>query len=144
MAFLLAHISYLVGFNRPLPAIDPFFFIVGFIILPAWGLLCRRLDAALRVSERQTRMRLPVAIYSAVIAAMLFSAMLTLFRPDWDWPAAGYAAAGGFLFFCSDTMLAFDRFVRPFTRARFWVRVTYHLGQSGLALGALLHAMGHL
>jgi len=74
---------------------------------------------------------------------MLFSTLATLVGRDWDVPADARAAAGGLLFFCSDSLLAFDRFVRPFPRARFWVRVTYHLGQLGLALGALLHALGH-
>jgi hypothetical protein len=39
-------------------------------------------------------------------------------------------------------MLGFDRFVRPFKHARLWVRITYHLGQLGLAAGALLAAAG--
>lgn len=140
-AFLIAHLVYTVGFNSPLPEIGLPFYLLGLIILVAWWLLRRRLDLALHASGRQSKMRLAVALYSAVIAAMLFSALATLFRPDWELPAAGCAALGGFLFFWSDTLLAFDRFVRPFPRARFWVRVTYHLGQLGLALGALLHAL---
>lgn len=140
-SFLIAHLAYTVGFNSPLPKIGLPFYLLSLIIFSAWWLLRRRLEMALRASGRQSRMRPAVALYSVVIAAMLLSALLTLFRPDWGWPAAGYAAAGGFLFFCSDTMLAFDRFVRPFPRARFWVRVTYHLGQLGLALGALLYAL---
>ena len=94
----------------------------------------------MRASKAHSRMRVPVAVYSGVIALMLFSALLTLFRPDWQ--AAGrsaLAAGGGFLFFISDTMLAYDRFVRSFPHARFWVRITYHTGQLGLAAGALLH-----
>jgi uncharacterized membrane protein YhhN len=138
-AFLLAHMMYILAFNHPQPTLSPVFFVLGLLVLIIWLLILNRLDGAMRDSGAHKRMRIPVAVYSGVIALMLFSALLTLFRPDWQLPAAALAAAGGFLFFISDTMLAYDRFVRPFPRARFWVRVSYHIGQLGLAAGALLH-----
>ncbi|BBB47498.1 lysoplasmalogenase [Pelolinea submarina] len=138
-AFLLAHMMYILAFNHPQPTLSPVFFVLGLPVLIVWLLILNRLDSAMRDSGAHKRMRIPVAVYSGVVALMLFSALLTLFRPDWQLPAAVLAAAGGFLFFISDTMLAYDRFVRPFPRARFWVRVTYHTGQLGLAVGALQH-----
>jgi len=140
-AFLAAHVAYLVGFNGPLPEAGLPVYLLGVLILTGWWLLYGRLSAAMRASGRNAKMRLPVGIYSAVLALMLFSALLTLFRADWGARAAACAAIGGGLFFCSDTLLAFDRFVRPFRRARFWVRATYHLAQLALAAGALLHVM---
>jgi len=140
-AFLIAHAAYIIGFNQPLPEAGFPLYILGLVIFSGWLVLFGRLERALRASRRNARMRLPVALYSVVLAVMLFSALLTLFRPDWDFPAAICAALGGLLFFFSDTLLAFDRFVRPLKRARFWVRVTYHLGQLGLAAGALLHIL---
>ena len=137
-AFLLAHLAYILAFNQPQPQLSPAFFLLGAAVLLVWLAILARLDSAMRASKAHNRMRIPVAVYSGVIALMLFSALLTLFRPDWQLPAAALAAGGGFLFFISDTMLAYDRFVRPFPRARFWVRVTYHTGQFGLAAGALL------
>ncbi len=141
VAFLLAHAAYVLAFNESLPDISLPFFGLGLLVLVLWLRIERRLTRAIRASRVHGRMRVPVALYSAVIALMLFSALLTLFRPDWRMPSAGWAVTGGFLFFLSDTMLAFDRFVRPFPRARFWVRVSYHCGQLGLAAGALLHVL---
>jgi uncharacterized membrane protein YhhN len=142
VAFLLAHLAYILAFDHPQPPLSLFFFIVGVAVLLLWLAILSRLDGAIRASPAHGRMRIPVAVYSGVIALMLFSALLTLFRPDWHLTDAALAAGGGFLFFISDTLLAFDRFVRPLPRARFWVRVTYHTGQLGLAAGALLHFIG--
>jgi uncharacterized membrane protein YhhN len=100
------------------------------------------LRQAMQSSSLQAKMVLPVGFYSAILSTMLFSSLLTLFRADWDILPAAFAACGGLLFYCSDTMLGFDRFVRPFKHARLWVRITYHLGQLGLAAGALLAAAG--
>jgi uncharacterized membrane protein YhhN len=141
VAFLLAHLCYIVGFNRPQPRLSFMFFLLGLGVLVVWLLIFRRLDGAMRSSNAHSRMRLPVALYSGVIALMLFSALLTLVRPDWPLSAAALAAFGGTSFFASDTLLAFNRFARPIPRARFWVRVSYHLGQLGLAAGALLYAL---
>lgn len=47
-------------------------------------------------------------------------------------------AVGGMLFFLSDTMLAYDRFVKPIPNGRLWVRITYHLGQILIISGAAL------
>ena len=42
------------------------------------------------------------------------------------------AGAGAVLFVASDSMIAWDRFVRPFAWAPVAIMVTYHLGQAGL------------
>ena len=94
-SFLIAHLAYTVGFNSPLPKIGLPFYLLSLIIFSAWWLLRRRLEMALRASGRQSRMRPAVALYSVVIAAMLLSALLTLFRPDWGWPAAGVCSRRG-------------------------------------------------
>jgi uncharacterized membrane protein YhhN len=47
-------------------------------------------------------------------------------------------ATGGALFFASDTILAWNRFVQPFDGARLLTRITYHLGQVGLVVGMSL------
>ena len=66
--------------------------------------------------------------YIAVIAAMLASAL-----------ASGnvVAAVGAALFVASDSMIAWNRFVRPFAAADVAIMVTYHLGQAGLVLSLL-------
>jgi len=109
------------------------------LIASAWALIFGRLHRSLSTSGVHAKMLLPITLYSVVIAAMLYSAVLTLFRPEWDQVAALCAAVGGLLFFVSDTLLAYDRFVQPFPRARLCVRVTYHCGQFLLSAGILLN-----
>ena len=88
-----------------------------------------------------SQMEWPMMIYLLVICMMLFSSVLTLFRPDWILPAAGLAATGGILFFISDNLLVINRFIKPFPNARLWVRICYHLGQLGLITGVLHNAL---
>ncbi len=72
---------------------------------------------------------------------MAISAVSTLFRPDWERQTAAFVATGGLLFFFSDFMLAFDRFIRPVSHGRLVVHITYHLGQFGLILGLVWHLL---
>jgi uncharacterized membrane protein YhhN len=48
------------------------------------------------------------------------------------------AGVGAALFVSSDTMIACNRFVRPFGAADVSIMVTYHLGQAALVL-SLVH-----
>jgi len=64
----------------------------------------------------------------AVISAMLATALAT---------GNVLAAAGAVLFVASDSMIAWDRFVRRFAWAPVAIMVTYHLGQAGLVASLL-------
>jgi uncharacterized membrane protein YhhN len=88
--------------------------------------------------QGQTALRVPVALYSLVLSLMLSSAWATLFRPEWTPLRQGLVIAGASLFFASDAMLAWDRFVTPSSRLHLLVIVTYHLGQIGLAASIAL------
>lgn len=139
VAFLLGHGAYIAGLWLD-PALFRFqHFLIILVIVCVLGLVAPLILRNMREKEFSKRLRLPVIIYMLVISSMLFLAFSTLFRPDWRPLAAQLAAAGGVLFFSSDTMLAYREFVRPFPRARFWVRVTYHLAQIALATAALLN-----
>jgi uncharacterized membrane protein YhhN len=70
---------------------------------------------------------------------MLLSALITLFRPDWQPTHAAFAAVGAALFFTSDSLLAYDRFVRKLKHGQSYVHLTYHVGQACLIIGAMLH-----
>jgi uncharacterized membrane protein YhhN len=83
-------------------------------------------------------MLVPVAVYSLLLSAVLFSAWATLFRPTWGTLRSSLAVIGASLFFVSDAMLAWDRFVKPFPMARLRIHVTYHLAQVALAASILL------
>ena len=137
-SFLVAHVCYTLGFNHPLPTLNmASILLFGAVTIAGYAM------AVLIRSGLVSRGRLDlfpsVALYSAAIAGMLYSAVLTLFRENWLPVNALLAAFGGLLFFSSDFMLAYNRFCHAFPNARFWVRVTYHLGQIGLAAAALLH-----
>ncbi len=139
IAFLAAHLTYIVVLSQPLPSPGIPLYVLGLTLISNWLIIFGQLRVALKSTKGQAKVAWLVGIYSLVITIMLFFALLTLFRPDWKLTAAIPLAAGGLLFYCSDTMLAFDRFIQSFPHARFWVRVTYHLGQLGLAAGVLLH-----
>lgn len=138
-AFMLAHGAYIIGFNQPLPRFNPAMaaLLAIFMSLMAMTYAAFRRGARSRPAFR--RMAGPLALYSFVISLMVFSALATLFRPDWRPDEAGLMASGALLFLFSDILLAVDRFVKPMPSARLWKRVAYQLGQLALTAGALLH-----
>lgn len=73
-------------------------------------------------------MLVAVAVYSLIISAMVVTATGT---PSW------LAFAGATWFAVSDSMIAYNRFVRPFPRADLPIMVTYHAGQL-LLIGGLI------
>lgn len=138
-AFLLAHLSYIVGLNSPLPTqVSPFWLLVLAAIL---ALSARRVLKSILVGVRQKglpRLVAPVALYGMVITLMLFSAMLTLSRPDWKAVPAALVGLGAMLFYASDILLAWNKFVSPIQRGRLYNMILYHLGQFGLVAGIIL------
>ncbi|MBI2332127.1 MAG: hypothetical protein HYU84_08220, partial [Chloroflexi bacterium] len=77
VAFLIAHVFYMVGFNTPLPAITTWSVILA--ILVGWGgarVLRRILNPV--IEKGQGHMRLPIIVYGVVISVMLLSAMIKL------------------------------------------------------------------
>ena len=99
--------------------------------------LVSRIAAGLH-RQGQTALLVPVALNSVALGRMLSSAWATLFRPAWTPLRRGLAVAGASLFFASDAMLAWDRFVTPSPSADLRVIVTYHLGQVALAASIAL------
>lgn len=137
-AFMAAHLAYIAGLNTSLPPLAP----LGVGLVLVGGLVAgvySHLRAGLMSRPGGRRLAPAVLVYSLILGAMLLSAVLTLFRPEWEKPAAALAGIGGILFLSSDTLLGWDRFVRPVRNGRLWVMVTYHLAQFALAGGALMH-----
>jgi uncharacterized membrane protein YhhN len=134
-SFLLAHLAYVVAFNPTAPPIGPT--LAGVVMVLAVGLpLFLRMARGMRASGRD-RLVVPVALYLAAIGAMVVSAIATVGRPDWDAPHAALAIAGAGLFFASDSVIGWGRFVRPVRHGDLVVIVTYHLGQALLVLALL-------
>jgi uncharacterized membrane protein YhhN len=77
------------------------------------------------VRRRHPDLLAPVAVYMIVISTMVAAALAT---------GVALAAAGALLFFASDTLIAWNRFVGAKAWAPLAIMVTYHLGQAGLVV----------
>jgi hypothetical protein len=69
---------------------------------------------------------------------MLLSALLTLFRPDWASTPAYLVSLGAFLFYLSDIILAWNKFVAPIKNSRILNIGLYHLGQIAIVVGVAM------
>lgn len=139
-SFLLTHVAYTIGFLSPFPVFNtPRVVIVLIVAFTSWQIM-RRIDVEL-VSQDQRFYRISAISYAIVITIMLISAMWTLTSWDnnWIWQHAWLVSMGGFLFYLSDTLLGWNRFVAALPNAQIMIRVTYHLGQMGILSGAILH-----
>lgn len=138
LAFLLAHLVYITGLNTPLPDVSPIWS-MGLAVLLALtaARLLRRIIAGVR-QKGLRRLVFPVELYGTVITLMVLSALLTLYNTNWKMPAAGLVAIGALLFYFSDILLAWNKFVNPIRNGRLANMVLYHLGQFALIAGVIL------
>ena len=137
-AFLLAHISYILGLNSPLPNVSPIWSLGLAIVL---GLSAARILQRIIAGVRQKglpRLVRPVGLYGMVITLMLLSALLTLNSAAWKTSAAGYVTCGAILFYFSDVLLAWNKFVNPIKNGRLANMILYHLGQAAMVVGVLV------
>lgn len=136
--FLLAHISYIVGFNQAFlpPTWELLIPFLALVLMDALGY--RRLRQSILSRPRGRWIRFPVLFYTVVISLMVFSALLTWLKPDWPYQAAVLATIGALLFYISDTVLAFNRFCKPVRFGRVIVISSYHLAQLALTAAVLV------
>lgn len=139
IAFALAHIGYIQGFAQPVFSER--------YVLPGIIISCLVIAVSMRVyvpiarnirEKGLTSMKIPAAIYTVLISAMLISAISTLMK-GWGVASAYLVVSGGLLFYFSDILLSWNRFVAPLDHAEIKVRVSYHLAQIFLVTGAVLH-----
>lgn len=136
-AFLLAQICYVIGFNIPPTSISGMAVLLALIIALSGARVIRRILSAL-VQKGQAHMRLPVAVYGIIISLMLLSAMLKLTDTTWSASAALLVTVGAFLFYLSDIVLAWLKFVTPIQNGRVINIGLYHLGQIALIAGVVM------
>lgn len=134
LAFLLAHIAYLAGFQNELRTVSFWSVLLIFIIAVNALRLMRRIISAMRANG-QDRLVNPVIVYSSVISVMLYAAMTTLSNPAWKAGASLLVGLGAFLFYASDLVLAWNKFVAPIQNGRMINIGLYHLGQISLIAG---------
>jgi uncharacterized membrane protein YhhN len=96
----------------------------------------RRIVSAIR-AKGQARLATPVIVYSIVITVMLYAAMTTISNPEWTTRASFLVSVGAFLFYISDLILAWNKFVSPIKNGRILNIAAYHLGQIGLIAGVI-------
>jgi len=138
VSFLLVHVAYIIGFNDTLPPVNLASISLIFIITITACQIFRSISIGLERSNN-TKMKVPFLIYSITISLMVLSACLSLVKEDWNAGPALLVSGGAVLFFLSDTLLAWNRFVTPIPNTKLKVRVTYHSGQLLIMLGAFLH-----
>ena len=142
VSFLLAHVAYITGFNIPLPVVSPTWaLLVALVLAFSAARLLRPIVAGL-AAKGQRKLIAPVIVYGMVITLMLLSAMLTLFRLEWKATPAALVSVGAMLFFYSDAILAWIKFVAPIKNGRMMNMITYHLGQIALIAGVLIQFAG--
>src|SRR5258706_8294030 len=141
VAFLFAHVAYVIGFNIPLPVPSAWGIVFAVIISLGGTRIIRRILHAL-ASKGQSNLRTPIIVYNLAILLMLLSAMMKLNDVTWDANAAALVSVGAFLFYISDVILAWNKFVSPIQHGRIYNIVAYHLGQIALISGVILHFGG--
>lgn len=124
-AFLLAHVAYVVGLA--LAGVTPGGMVVGLAVV---GLALVAVGMPLLRGARRAEAALvpPVLAYMLVISAMLATAVGT---------GRALAIAGAGLFYLSDALIGWGRFVTAHDRGRLAVMVTYHVGQALLVLSLI-------
>lgn len=122
VAFLLGHLAYIVGMWTA--GVTFVALVIGLAVAAlAIAFIGARILAAVRAGPEPS-MVLPVAAYMIVISLMLASAI----GSELPW-----AIVGACLFYCSDALIAWQRFVRAQPWHALAIIVTYHLAQTGLA-----------
>jgi uncharacterized membrane protein YhhN len=122
-SFFVAHLAYLLGFG--LRGLSSGWIVAGLVVVAVGvATVGVRVVRAVQAGE-QPALAGPVAAYLGVISAMVVAAFAT---------RNVFAAGGAVLFYASDAVLAWNRFVRPVDHGRVITMVTYHLGQLGIVL----------
>lgn len=137
VAFLFAHAAYIIGLNTPIPALSAWSLLLAVIIGINGVRVMRRILAPL-ATQGQSRLRIPLLMYGMVISIMLLSAMMKLTDTSWNALAALLVGLGAFLFYMSDVILAWMKFVAPVQHGRIYNMLSYHLGQIALIAGVVL------
>ncbi len=118
-SFLLAHLAYVVGLR--LEGFSTEQLVVGVAV----ALVVTATTGREILRHADAKLRGPVVAYMVAIGAMVATALGT---------ADVVAIAAAALFYVSDGLLAWDRFVQPFPTARLAVITTYHVAQAAFVL----------
>ena len=127
ISFLAGHIAYVIGLRAGETSVAALV-VSAAVVAVAAAVVGTRIVTAVRRGPH-AELTGPVLAYIVVISAMVACALAT---------GNVLAAAGASLFFVSDALIAWTRFVRPYAWAPVAIMITYHLGQAGLVT-SLVH-----
>lgn len=133
VAFLIAHISYIVLFSQQVsdrsyykkPVFGFGLVFLGLYLIGLLQLLYPSLGP----------LKLPVSVYAGTITLMLALAWKGCF--GWSGTAKYLVLAGAIFFVVSDSLLALDKFHAPIPYGSFGIMSTYMLAQYGITKGML-------
>jgi uncharacterized membrane protein YhhN len=122
-SFLLGHVAFIAGLWAR--GVEGARLAGGAVLVLALMLtLGRRIVAGVRGGSDPSLV-VPVTAYMLVISAMVASAIGT---------GVALAVVGSLLFYCSDALIAWNRFIEARPRGPMAIIVTYHAAQAGLLL----------
>jgi uncharacterized membrane protein YhhN len=125
-SFLLGHIAYVVGFFRDDMSVSRLGF--GLVIVAlAITVIGVPILRAVRAGD-EPELATPVLAYMLVISLMVACAIGV---------GSPWAIGGAALFYASDSLIAWNRFVGPTRKGRLAIISTYHLAQLGLVLSLI-------
>jgi len=125
-SFLLAHVAYIVGLIARGQHVG--WLLAGVaVVVVALAAVGRPVLRAVRAGDEPALLG-PVTAYMVVISTMVACAFGT---------RNGFAIVGASLFYASDSLIAWGRFLHDREWGRLAVMVTYHLGQIGLVLSII-------
>ena len=127
-AFLAAHCCYIAALTSGV-VLNGASLLAAIVIAAAAVAVLRRLWPHVR------RLRVPVTIYAGALALMAWCAVARAIGSDATATRAG--AIGAIAFLVSDSVLAINRFARPFAGAHAVVMVTYYTAQILIARATL-------
>jgi uncharacterized membrane protein YhhN len=136
ISFLMVHIAYIIGLGQSLGPLNAWAAILVLILGLVSARILRSLITGLKEKQKQDLI-LPVGIYSLVISLMLLLAIMTLTNPGWQTHPALLVSSGALLFYLSDLVLAWNRFVAPLKHGRLLNITLYQLGQIALVAGVI-------
>ncbi len=128
ICFFFAHIGYALAFFSVLKP--------PFSSWPTWPLLLYAVVIVGILFRHFQNMRTPVLLYIVAIITMARAAFEMAVQYPGPGPLA--AATGAALFLISDSVLAFDRFLKPVKNAQTVILSTYFAAQAFIALSACL------
>ena len=132
VAFLLAHVPYVVLFVRSWPRLlrpSDNQIALAIVVIVYGALMCAWLWTGLG------RLAGPALAYAAAITAMVVSTILAGFSRPFVW-------IGALLFLFSDSLIAAGRFMLTVPLIGLLIWPTYYLGQYGIAIGFLREKAG--